>query len=137
MPTCAKCGNALTEGVETCASCGTATLKATAEIAPSVAPVGSPSPRLLLEVTSEAGKGTTFELHADDVIGQSDDCGVPLPFDKFASEAHAKVTCGEGALLVEDQGSLNGTYIRISGRVKLEPGMEILVGTTRLLVKSL
>jgi len=92
-----------------------------------------PGPELRLVVVSEAGKGTEFPVSRDEtVIGQEEGSDIVLGDDRFASGKHARIVCEGDQLFLEDLDSLNGTYVRITGRVPLEPGTEVLVGTTRL-----
>jgi len=44
------------------------------------------------------------------------------------SGKHAKVTCRDGAYVIEDAGSRNGTFIRLTGEVELKPGDVVLAG---------
>ncbi|HEX6100051.1 MAG TPA: FHA domain-containing protein [Thermoanaerobaculia bacterium] len=51
------------------------------------------------------------------------------------SRHHAKVTVAGATVTLEDLGSKNGTYLgttRITGATEVQPGDEILIGTTRL-----
>lgn len=86
-----------------------------------------------LTIASEADKGKVFVLTGDEFkLGQGDRCSISLPLDKFASECHARVFRQGNDWFVEDNGSLNGTYVRTRGKVKLDESTEILIGTTRL-----
>ena len=47
---------------------------------------------------------------------------------------HANFIYRDSALVVRDEGSLNGVYVRISGSVPIAPGATVLVGEQVLLV---
>jgi serine phosphatase RsbU (regulator of sigma subunit) len=55
--------------------------------------------------------------------------------DPFSSSFHAVVFRTDGGFVLEDRGSKNGTFVngrRITGPVELQPGDEILIGSTRI-----
>ncbi len=68
-------------------------------------------------------------------IGQGESSQIPLAEDKYASENHASLKVEGGKIFLEDAGSLNGTWIRVKGRLELKEGDEFLVGTTRLEIR--
>jgi pSer/pThr/pTyr-binding forkhead associated (FHA) protein len=68
-------------------------------------------------------------------IGRGGGCAVPLTFDTFVSQVHARAFDREGTLWVEDAGSTNGTLVnskRISQPMKLRKGDRVQVGETVL-----
>jgi hypothetical protein len=90
-----------------------------------------------LVVRSGGGySGETFPAESDRVlIGRSPDCDVFLD-DVTVSRKHAVLARQEdGSFAIEDQGSLNGTFInrnRIES-ARLEDGDEVQIGKYRLL----
>jgi serine protease Do len=88
-----------------------------------------------LVVRAGADTGKTIELADTVLVGRGDDCDLVLADDK-ASRHHARLTAtAEGTVTVEDLGSTNGTFVdgsRITGPTPLEPGVELVVGDTRL-----
>ena len=44
-------------------------------------------------------------------LGRGGGCTVPLAFDTFVSQVHARAFDRDGALWVEDLGSRNGTFV--------------------------
>ena len=66
---------------------------------------------LWLVVTEGALAGTTIGLGQDPItLGRADDSTLVLT-DDYASSRHARLVPGDGAWLVEDLGSTNGTYL--------------------------
>jgi len=65
------------------------------------------------------------------VIGGDPQCEVPLQ-DPYISRRHVRIGRDRDMVLVEDLASSNGTYVRIRRAIVLEPGDELLVGTTVL-----
>ena len=88
-----------------------------------------------LVVRSGGGRaGETFRPNGDRTrIGRSPDCDVFLD-DVTVSRSHAVLVARGGAYFVEDQGSLNGTFVnrkRID-TAQLENGDELQIGKYRL-----
>jgi serine phosphatase RsbU (regulator of sigma subunit) len=68
-------------------------------------------------------------------IGRSEDNELPLP-DPFSSGHHALIYSSDGAFVLRDNGSKNGTFLngkKVQGEVELKRGDEILIGSTRLI----
>jgi pSer/pThr/pTyr-binding forkhead associated (FHA) protein len=63
---------------------------------------------------------------------------VPLAFDTFVSQVHARAFEREGALWVEDLGSRNGTFVDgtpVHEPTKIPKGARVQVGETVLKVE--
>ena len=88
-----------------------------------------------LVVRSGGGRaGETFPLDGDRiVVGRSPDCDVFLD-DVTVSRSHAVLSRDEDGFTIEDQASLNGTYVnrRRVEKAKLEDGDEVQIGKYRL-----
>ena len=88
-----------------------------------------------LVVTEGALAGTTISLgEAPVTLGRADDSTLVLT-DDYASSRHARLVPGEGAWLVEDLGSTNGTYLGTSKVTRPTPvpvGQPIRIGKTVL-----
>jgi FHA domain/zinc-ribbon domain len=88
-----------------------------------------------LVVRSGGGRaGETFHPDTDETtIGRSPDCGIFLD-DVTVSRKHAILRKADGTFTIEDQGSLNGTFVNRK-RVEsgaLEDGDEVQIGKYRL-----
>jgi hypothetical protein len=82
-------------------------------------------------------RGQSFTITADSTIGRGGGCTVPITFDTFASQVHAKASPRDGDLWIEDIGSTNGTIVngkRIEHPVKLRKGDKVKVGETTFVV---
>jgi hypothetical protein len=92
-----------------------------------------------LVCTSGPHAGDEFDLRGEVVtIGRSQDNEVPLSLDKEISRRHAILKLESGQYVIQDQNSLNGTYIndeRIDGPRVLQDGDTILVGITDIRVE--
>jgi pSer/pThr/pTyr-binding forkhead associated (FHA) protein len=87
-----------------------------------------------LVVRSGGGRaGETFHPQSETTIGRSPDCGIFLD-DVTVSRKHAVLRQRNGDFVVEDQGSLNGTFVnrkRVES-AQLEDGDELQIGKYRL-----
>ena len=94
--------------------------------------VGVQGPALV--VRSGGGRsGEMFPLDGETTVGRSPDCGIFLD-DVTVSRKHAILREREGTFSIEDQGSLNGTFVnrkRVES-AQLEDGDELQVGKYRL-----
>ena len=66
-------------------------------------------------------------------VGRAAGCGVPIDYDTFASNLHARLFRLDGDVWVEDLGSTNGTWVnteRILERTRIEKGDLLQVGGT-------
>ena len=88
-----------------------------------------------LVVTEGALAGTTIGLGEGPVtLGRADDSTLVLT-DDYASSRHARLVPADGAWLVEDLGSTNGTYLGTAKVVRPTPvplGQPIRIGKTVL-----
>jgi hypothetical protein len=73
------------------------------------------------------------------LVGRSETCAVPLPWDGRVSRGHARLVEIASAWTIADEGSRNGTYVngeRISRRVRLGDRDVIGVGDVEILFRS-
>ena len=144
---CQECGFLNPEASNYCARCGALLVKedgGTEATQTFTAEEGDDAPADALEdlgitgpalvVRSGGGRaGETFHPEGETTIGRSPDCGIFLD-DVTVSRKHAVVSERDGAFLVEDQGSLNGTFVnrkRVES-AQLEDGDELQIGKYRL-----
>jgi hypothetical protein len=86
-------------------------------------------------VAPETERGRSYPIDGDATIGRGGGCAVPLTFDTFISQVHARAFDRDGTLWVEDAGSTNGTLVnskRITQPTKLRKGDKVQVGETVL-----
>jgi ribosomal protein L40E len=142
---CPECGFQNPEAANYCARCGARLVRAeeaetTMTFTPEEAeedglglPEGIDGPALI--VRAGGGRaGETFPLEHDRVtIGRSPDCEIFLD-DVTVSRKHAVIAKDGDAFRIEDEGSLNGTFVN-KKRVEaseLENGDELQIGKYRL-----
>ena len=144
---CQECGFQNPEAANYCARCGAllvkdeggteATQTFTADEtedtpAEALENLGVQGPALV--VRSGGGRsGEMFPLDGETTVGRSPDCGIFLD-DVTVSRKHAVLREREGNFFIEDQGSLNGTFVnrkRVES-AQLDDGDELQVGKYRL-----
>jgi ribosomal protein L40E len=142
---CPECGFQNPEAANYCARCGAHLVRAeeseaTMTFTPEEAeeeglglPEGIGRPALV--VRSGGGRaGETFPLEGERVtVGRSPDCEIFLD-DVTVSRKHAALTKDGDGFSIQDEGSLNGTFVnkkRVEG-AQLEDGDEIQIGKYRL-----
>ena len=77
--------------------------------------------------------GRVYDVGEEVTVGRAPGCGVPIDYDSYASNLHARLFRLDGDLWVEDLGSTNGTWVntvRIEDRTKLQKGDLLQVGGT-------
>jgi hypothetical protein len=145
---CQECGFQNPESANYCSRCGALLVKdaggveATQTFTPEQAEAGAAEaledlgirgPALV--VRSGGGRaGETFHLDAGETtIGRSPDCGIFLD-DVTVSRKHAVLRDTNGTFVIEDQGSLNGTFVnrRRVESSELGDGDELQIGKYRL-----
>lgn len=124
---CTQCGQSNSAGSAFCASCGAPmTFGKTMVISSQRAP--EPPPKGRLHLVMEGGQpGEVYELEDDTVIGRSNG-EITFPHDGFMSGRHARIERRGASFILTDEGSRNGTFIKLKGEVELNPGDMILVG---------
>lgn len=79
-------------------------------------------------IRGDGDDGVSFTLAGQDHLAGRGDCPISFPDDPFLSPIHANFLYANNHLVVRDQRSLNGVYVRISGASELANGSMVLVG---------
>src|SRR5438270_2813547 len=69
-------------------------------------------------IRGDGEDGVSFTLAGTDHLAGRGDCPISFPDDPFLSPTHANFRYANNQLVVRDEGSLNGVYVRITGTVK-------------------
>lgn len=96
---------------------------------------GAPSNVTILENGKKVG---SYRLAGQIEIGRADTCTIRLT-DTYASQAHARLSPRDGAWVVEDLGSTNGTFLnerRVESPSEVRSGDRIRIGTTVLELRA-
>ncbi|MCX5741086.1 MAG: FHA domain-containing protein [Proteobacteria bacterium] len=147
---CPKCGDLVTGGLKFCPSCGQRiVVEHMFDVETKVGPVAKAGHRPTMmfggvmqqaraKLTLIRGDGedsVSFTLAGTDHLAGRGDCPIAFPDDTFLSPTHANFTYRDGKLVVVDEDSLNGVFVRIHGGLEIAVGTTILVGEQVLVVK--
>ncbi|MFO0551189.1 MAG: FHA domain-containing protein [Polyangiaceae bacterium] len=125
---CRSCSSSVPSGHKFCGRCGEA-------IPPEImnaqtvffGDMQNPAKAKLILIRGEGMDGLSFHLKAEQhIVGRNGQ--LPFPDDPFVSRHHANFFYRNGKLVVKDEGSLNGVYIRVRGTVEITPGDTFLAG---------
>lgn len=98
---------------------------------------GSPDPGYrfrLVQLLAGGVEGDVFPLQeGENLVGRTAG-DLSFPTDGYVSSRHATVVVQGERLVVHDQGSSNGTFVRLPQQAPLEPGDLLLVGEQLLRV---
>ena len=95
---------------------------------------GDPGRRQLVVVEPAALQGRVYPVAGEALLGRASHCTITVD-DTFVSQEHVRLIQRDGAYVVEDLGSTNGTYLnrtRVSGSMIMQPGDRLQVGNTVL-----
>ena len=87
-------------------------------------------PRLVVERAPGHTPGMIYDIDDGAVLGRGDAAEIRLQ-DPFASSRHARILTQAGAVVLEDLGSTNGTYLNeelLRGPAPLHPGDRVRIG---------
>jgi hypothetical protein len=87
----------------------------------------------LYVIRPEDQSGRTYDIGDEVTVGRAPGCGIPIDYDSYSSNLHARLFRLDGQLWAEDLGSTNGTWVntvRIGERTRLEKGDLLQVGGT-------
>jgi pSer/pThr/pTyr-binding forkhead associated (FHA) protein len=125
---CNSCMTPVPSGHKFCGRCGAPVpeevLALTVEF---FSDMQDPEKARLILIRGEGMDGLSYHLKADQhIVGKTGQ--LEYPDDPFISPKHANFFYRNGKLVVRDEGSLNGVYIRVRGTVEIAPGDTFLAG---------
>jgi pSer/pThr/pTyr-binding forkhead associated (FHA) protein/RNA polymerase subunit RPABC4/transcription elongation factor Spt4 len=152
---CTKCGTDIPPSFKFCPSCGARAprpaqdFEVKTRVGPNTDPAASKPGRSTMAfggalqharakltlIRGDGEDGVSFTLAGTDHLAGRGDCPISFPDDTFLSPMHANFRYANNQLVVRDEGSLNGVYIRITGTARIEPGTAILVGEQVLIAR--
>jgi pSer/pThr/pTyr-binding forkhead associated (FHA) protein/RNA polymerase subunit RPABC4/transcription elongation factor Spt4 len=86
-------------------------------------------------IRGDGDDGVSFTLAGQDHLAGRGDCPISFPDDPFLSPIHANFAYANNQLVVRDESSLNGIYVRIAAPTHLANGAMVLVGEQVLSVE--
>lgn len=89
----------------------------------------------LVHLIDGAKAGASYCSVNNDLLVGREGCDVSFPKDRHVSPKHARVFWNNGAVMLEDMGSKNGTYLNTRGEERLSHGDYVQVGSELLRVE--
>jgi len=125
---CRSCSTAVPLGHKFCGRCGAAVppeiLQARTQF---FGQLQAPGKAKLILIRGEGVEGLSYQLNAEQhIVGRSGQ--LVFPDDPFVSPKHANFFYRNGKLVVKDEGSVNGVYLRVKGSVDVQPDDFFLAG---------
>lgn len=133
---CRSCSTGVPAGHKFCGRCGTPVPPAVRDLKTSFfGEMQNPAKAKLILIRGEGMDGLSFHLKAEQhIVGRQGQ--LIFPDDPFVSPRHANFFYRDGHLVVRDEGSLNGVYVRVRGSVSLKSGHTFLAGDQVLRVDA-
>jgi ribosomal protein L40E len=120
---CPKCAGLIHGGSVSCPSCG-----ASAPIDQTIAISSSPpEAQARLRLLVEGVETSEYALTGETVIGRMSG-DILFPGDDYMSGRHARIVKQGSSYVLIDEGSRNGTFVKITNATELRPGDTILIG---------
>jgi pSer/pThr/pTyr-binding forkhead associated (FHA) protein len=85
----------------------------------------------LVMMSDKEGVDARVDVTGERFLIGRENCDLNMD-DRFVSKWHAQLLQRDGALLLQDMGSVNGVYLRIADELALEDKDQILMGRQRL-----
>jgi pSer/pThr/pTyr-binding forkhead associated (FHA) protein len=125
---CKSCSTPVPLGHKFCGRCGAAVppeiLHARTQF---FGQLQAPGKAKLILIRGEGVEGLSYQLNAEQhIVGRSGQ--LIMPDDPFVSPRHANLFYRGGKLVVRDEGSLNGVFLRVRGGVEVSLGDYFLAG---------
>jgi hypothetical protein len=121
---CPSCAQAVNPASAFCHRCG-AQLAAAHTVA--MASIKAAPRGRLIQIIDGDAREQEYKLEDETVIGRTTG-GIKFPYDDHMSGRHARIIRRGEKFFLEDEGSRNGTFIKIDREVELKPGDLILIG---------
>lgn len=137
---CKQCGAVVPDGHHYCGRCGAFYSEDGADTRSETMFFGAmqaPGRAKLILIRGEGLEGLSYHLNATKHVAGRSQGAILFPEDRYLSPKHATFLYRENKLYVRDEGSLNGTYLRVRGQRELQNGDEIMVGEQILRVEVL
>jgi hypothetical protein len=101
------------------------------------APDSATGAGLLVQLWPDGRAKAVFPLRSGANVLGRDIGDVSFPADRAVSARHARLTVGDDDALLEDLGSSNGTFLRLSKPTTVQAGDQLLVGSQMLRVERI
>jgi pSer/pThr/pTyr-binding forkhead associated (FHA) protein len=127
---CKECSTAVPSGHKFCGTCGAAVPPEVVELRTKYfGAMQAPGKARLILIRGEGGgDGLSYMLQGSEHLAGREDGQILFPDDTWLSPRHANFVYEGGHLVVRDEGSLNGVYVRLREPTTLNPGDTFVCG---------
>ena len=128
---CTECASAVPSGHKFCGACGSGGPHEAQTLETKFfGALQMPGKARLIVVRGDEamGEGLSYLLQATEHIAGREADQIPFPSDTWLSPRHANFLYRGEKLVVRDEGSLNGVYIRVRGAAPIKAGDHFLCG---------
>ena len=127
---CRECSTPVPSGHKFCGTCGGGVPPEVVELRTKYfGTMQMPGKARLILIRGDSGvDGLSYMLQGTEHVAGRDDGQILFPEDGWLSRRHANFVYESGQLVVRDEGSLNGVYVRIRESVPLAYGDNFLCG---------
>jgi pSer/pThr/pTyr-binding forkhead associated (FHA) protein len=125
---CASCMTPVPSAHKFCVRCGAPVPEEALNVNPRFySDMQNPDKARLILIRGDGMDGLSYHLKADQhIVGRTGQ--LEFPDDPFVSQQHANFYYRDGNLVVRDEGSLNGVYVRVRGSVEIAGGDTFIAG---------
>lgn len=137
---CRQCGAVVPDGHHYCGRCGAFYSEDGSDARSETMFFGAmqaPGRAKLILIRGEGLEGLSYHLNATKHAAGRNHGAILFPEDRYLSAKHATFLYRENKLFVRDEGSTNGSFLRIREPHELADGDEVLVGEQLLRVEYL
>jgi len=126
---CKSCHSQVPSGHKFCGRCGTS-LPADAGVAKTqyFGPMQTPGKAKLILIRGERMDGVSYHLNSTEHMAGREQGAILFKDDFTLSPTHANFLYRDGKLIVKDEASLNGVYVRVKGGLTVDPGDMFMAG---------
>lgn len=128
---CRECSSPVPSGHKFCGTCGAGVPIEVVELQTKYfGTMQTPGKARLILIRGDSGvDGLSYMLQGSEHVAGREDGQILFPEDPWLSPRHANFVYDEqGQLIVRDEGSLNGVYLRVRGSIELQLGETFLCG---------
>jgi pSer/pThr/pTyr-binding forkhead associated (FHA) protein len=134
---CRECSTPVPSGHKFCGTCGAGVPPEVVELRTRYfGAMQTPGKARLILIRGDSGvDGLSYMLQGTEHVAGRDDGQILFPEDSWLSRRHANFVYDNGQLLVRDEGSVNGVYLRVRESVPLSFGDRFLCGEQLFLLE--
>lgn len=128
---CGNCGAVVPQGHHFCGRCGAryaADGSSTSNETMFFGAMQAPGRAKLILIRGEGLEGLSYHLNATEHVAGRKQGAILFPEDNYLSPRHATFLYRDNVLYLRDEGSHNGTFLRIREPRTVEHGAELLIG---------